>query len=519
MLNTAITSERLALNTLFNIASHVVQAAIAFFMVPFFMRTLGKEQYGIWILVASVFAYRNTLNLGLNSAINRFIPVFRAKNDADGMQRVISASVLYLYFTAAVLAGATVVVYRYIEVWFSIPLDLVGTTKNLVLVVGSCFAAIMPFQMYSGILSGLQRYDITSIGTILAIVLRTIALIVLLTRGYGLLAMGLIFGLCEIAIRLVQTIFALKLLPHISILPTFRVDFSLFRQMIHYGTNTLLYTLGNMIIYKSSDIVIGIFLSTKDITRYYVASAGMLMLGSFIEAFAAAIKPAISDLDARNKDHHVRQLSIWTQKYILMLLVPSVCFFLIMGRDFLHVWIGSDFGDVYFILVLLSISQFLRWLQHSNFLVLVGKGQHRIFGVMALSTAVCTVVLAVIFVRVFGLGLTGIALSNLIPMLVTCGVILPVYFSHKMNISITDHLFRIWLPALYSCAPALFFMGLWKYFHSPDRWLHIAIVLLCACSMTAVGIWSWGLDLAEKEKFQRIFAGWKKKVMPADTRL
>jgi len=71
--------------TLSNIASHLVQARLHFLMVPFFMRTLGKEQYGIWILIASVFAYRNT-KLGLNSAINRLFPC-SYKNDDAGSRR------------------------------------------------------------------------------------------------------------------------------------------------------------------------------------------------------------------------------------------------------------------------------------------------------------------------------------------------------------------------------------------------------------------------------------------------
>jgi len=113
--------------------------------------------------------------------------------------------------------------------------------------------------------------------------------------------MGLIFGLCEITIRLFQTFFVVKLLPAYIHLPTIKVDVPCFgkcctMEAIHYVHT------GNMIIYKSSDIIIGIFLSTKDITRYYVASAGMLMLGTFIEAFAAAIKQpsAISMQEIKN---------------------------------------------------------------------------------------------------------------------------------------------------------------------------------------------------------------------------
>lgn len=506
-----VTAKQLVFNVISNMASLIVQMAVGFFMVPFFMHTLGKERYGIWILLASIFAYRSTLNMGLNSAINRYIPVSLAKNDKECVQKVIGMSTLYLCFTAVILAGITLVVHRYVEVWFFIPFDLVGATKTLVLIVGFCFVLVMPLQMYSGVLSGLQRYDIDSIITIILLLVRTGVLILLLSGGYGLLTMGLVFGICEIVTRIFHAVLAMKLLPHISVLPK-KIDFPLFWQMLHYGANTLLYTLGTAIVCKVSDIIIGIFLTTGDIAKYYVASAGVLAIGATVESFTAAIKPAISDLDARNKDSEILQVAFWTQKYVLILLIPSMFFFLIMGRDFLQVWAGADFGKLHLILIILAVGHFLRILQYSNFLVLVGKGQHRIFGILAALMAVSTIVLAVIFVKTFKLGLVGIALSNLLPMFLICGLVIPIYFNYKMNIIFMDYIRQVWRPALASCAPAILFIGAWKYYRSPDCWLYLATVVISVFIITMTGAWLWGLSSAEKKKFQGILVGWKKKV-------
>lgn len=501
----ATTSRRLILNTIYNLATRIVIALIGFFMVPFFVRTLDKKQYGIWILIGAIFAYRNTLNMGLNSALNRYIPMFLAKNNIKGIQAVINTSMLYLCFMSIILTVITLIVHRYIDVWFNIAPDFIEPSKTLILVVGFCFVVIMPLQMYSGVLSGLQRYDIVSLATIVPVITRTAVLILVLSKDNGLLTMGLAFGICEITIRASQVLFALKLLPQIHI--SFKsIDFSLLRQMLHYGANTLLYTFGTAIVCKSSDIIIGIFLDTEDITRYYVALAGILMLGMFIESLAAAIKPAVSDLDTRDDESKIRQIAFWTQKYILILLIPSFFFFLLMGGDFLRVWVGADLAELHLILILLSLGHFLRLVQYSNFLVLVGKGEHRVFGIFAGVMAVCTIVLAIIFVKIFDLRLTGIALSNLLPMSIICGLILPIYFNTKMNISFKDSARQIWWPGLAGCLPALIFIGSWKYYHSPDCWLHIAIVVTCAFVITIVSAWLWSLSSDEKRMFLRILS-------------
>jgi O-antigen/teichoic acid export membrane protein len=503
--NTATTSRRLILNTICNLTKHIVVAAVGFFMIPFFVRTLGEEQYGIWILVGSVFAYRNTLNMGLNSAVNRYIPMFLAKNEVKRIQAVISTSMLYLCFTSIILIVTTLVVHRYIEVWFCISPNFIEVAKALVLVVGFCFVAMMPLQVHSGVLSGLQRYDIVSALTIIPVIIRTVVLILLLSKGYGLLTMGLAFGICEIAIRVSQALFVLRLLPHISISAK-SIDFSLLWQMLHYGANTLLYVFGAGMVRKSSDIIIGIFLNTKDITGYYIASSGILGLGMLIQAFAAAIKPAVSDLDARDNESKIRQIAFLTQKYILILLMPSVFFLLVMGKDFLRVWVGANFGELHVILILLSVGHFLRLAQYSNFLVLVGKGEHQIFGILAGVMVICTIPLAIVFVKRFNFGLMGIALSNLLPMSLICGLILPIYFNSKMNISFKDCACQIWWPALAGCSPALFFIGLWKYYHCPNCWLHIATVVTCAFVITIAGAWLWSLSPVEKRMFLRVFS-------------
>jgi O-antigen/teichoic acid export membrane protein len=47
--------------------------AISFFMMPFLVRNLGDRMYGIWTLVGSVLGYYGLIDIGLSSAVVRFI--------------------------------------------------------------------------------------------------------------------------------------------------------------------------------------------------------------------------------------------------------------------------------------------------------------------------------------------------------------------------------------------------------------------------------------------------------------
>jgi len=502
---TITTSKRLIHNTIFNVSAYVIGAAIALFMVPFLIRSLGKEIYGIWILIGSVFAYAMMLQMGLSSAINRYVPVFLAKSNTEGVRETVSTATFFFSVIGLVLLVFVMVLYQSVSVWFSnsIPADLVGTTRMLVLVVGLCFACIMPLQPYSAVISGLQRYDIHSLTRIIPVIARTLALVILLSMGFGVLTVGLMYGLCEISTRISLLIYS-KILLKEKMLSIKAVNFRLLGEMIAYGVNTFLYLMGATIIYKASDIIIGVFLTAEDITRFSVSTAALLMLSTLLQAFSAAIKPAVSDLDARDDETRIREIAFLSQKYSLILLIPACSFLIIMGREALTVWIGKEFGGLHLILTILTIGHFLRLAQHSNFLVLVGKGEHRIFGLLTVVMGLLCAALAIISIVVFNKGLVGVAIANLLPMGLISGLALPIYFNWKMEISTWDSVLHIWWPALLGCLPTIALIGIWKYLASPDSWLEIFAVVIAAMAVTFTSSWFLSLESHERRRFLQV---------------
>jgi O-antigen/teichoic acid export membrane protein len=502
------TSKRLIYNTLFNVITQISYAVISFFLIRFFLGKLGEAKYGVWVIVGSIFVYRDTLSMGLNSAINRYIPVYLAENNKEGIQKVISTSRIFFLALSLVLVVASLIIHNNIGSWFALDKTLAIVAAQLVLIVGFCFAIAMPLQLSSAVLSGLQRYDIVNIATLIPLIIRTVLLVVLLSLGCGLLAMGLIFGLSEVSMRIIQFIFVRKLLPDVSF-SLRSMDFKLLREMLGYGINTLLYSVAAIIICKASDIVIGVFMSTSDVARFSVVISSVMLL-SQIQAITTAIKPAVSDLDARNDIMRVREIAFLTQKYTLLLLIPAVCFFVVMGKEFLNVWVGDKFSssaiidELSVVLAILAIGHGLRLAQDSNFMVLVGKGDHKIFGTLAVLTAVLCVILSILSTKVFKLGLIGIAWANFIPLTITSVFILPFYFNRKMQIPHGESLRQVWLPALLGGFPSVLTIVVWKYLLPPGSWLELGLVVAVVAVILFVGSWFLSFKTIERQRFLRI---------------
>ena len=502
------TSKRLIHNTIFNVITLVSGAVITFFLIRFFLSQLGESKYGVWVLIGSIFQYRRLLDMGMNSSIDRYIPVNLARRDEDAIQRIISTSLFFFALLAVVLGLTTLLLYDNIGAWFTIAPDMVGTAGVLVLIVGSLFVLSMPLQVSSALLCGLQRYDILNLTEFLMLFLRTFLVVILLGQGYGLLTMGLVYGIGEILVKFVQFAYVKKLLPVVSI-SIRSIDFKLLKEMLAYGINTCLYRTGSLLILKATDLVIAVYIGTAEVSQFAVAIAGILLLSQLLRAFATAIKPAVSDLDARDEHSRVREISFLMQKYSLLLIIPAGCFLIVMGREFLHVWVGGKFQDpsvvnsLGVILAILAIGHCIRLSQYSNFLVLVGKGDHKLFGILTIVTGLLCISASIVSVKVFNLGLLGIAWSNSVPMALMSGIVLPIYFNRKMKISIRETIVRIWWPALLGSMPTVILIILWKYFHSPASWMSIAAVVIFSMVITCISTWCFSLTPREREKLAK----------------
>ncbi|HEY8765072.1 MAG TPA: hypothetical protein VIM18_12830, partial [Solirubrobacteraceae bacterium] len=58
-------------STASNVAGQVVVLGVWFALTPFMVHRLGAANYGLWVLVASLVAYGNLLDLGVGAAVTK----------------------------------------------------------------------------------------------------------------------------------------------------------------------------------------------------------------------------------------------------------------------------------------------------------------------------------------------------------------------------------------------------------------------------------------------------------------
>lgn len=494
-------SHRLIGNTVFNLAANLVAAGLGFVLVPIILHCLGANTYGVWVLIGSVFSYTSLLQVGLSSAVNRHIPVHLVNGDTDGLRRTTSTATAFFLFTGSLCIVFTVIMWLNFTRWFYVPADVAAQVGPAILVLGTCLTISITLQAYPAILSGYQRYDYISFSRIATLVIRAGLIFILLPRGFGLVTVAVLYGATEVAMAIINSIFAIRLLPVAARLP-FAFDVTVLRAMLAYGANTFLYSTGAVILYKTSELLIGAFLDCEAVARYSIVSLATLLMSGLVECFCSATKPLVSELDARAEHARVAELSLIVQKYTLIFTIPCSAFMVIMGGAFLHLWTKIEPGELTLVLGILAIGHLVRLSQYSSFLVLVGLGEHRVFGLLTIAMALASLGGA-LFALSHGFRLIGVATANSAAMIIFCGCLIPWHFNKRLRISFGRTVEEVWLKAIFATAPAVGLQIAWKLLFPPRTWVDIAMLIGCCFVVTLLGAWMFGLSSTERLRFRQ----------------
>ncbi|MBM4387960.1 MAG: oligosaccharide flippase family protein, partial [Deltaproteobacteria bacterium] len=471
-------STRVVLNSIFNLGSMTVTTLVGFFLIPFIIGHLDKPAYGVWTLTASIFSYTGILALGLNSSINRIIPVNLVRKDYGGIRDAMSTGFVFYLMMSLVIMAATAIITIFFPYMFNVKEELIHASRVSVAVTGIGFAVFFPMSLFSAVLSGIQRYDIiASIGTV-ASLLKAALVVALFNAGFGLISLVVISAAVQIAEISIHKFFASRLCPEAEIRLS-NASRAAFKEMIGYSLNTFLYASGSLLLFQSSSLVIGLLLGTSAVAEYSVPVTLVSILNAVIMSLTNVLKPAASHLDAASDLENLRRIYIRSAKYAWMLIFPAVYALAVFSRPLITGWVGEKFEHVSDILVILSISQGFYVGQMSTFFIIVGIGRHRFFGATILITAVFNIALSFVLIKFLDLGLYGAAIGFAAPLFIASAVFIPLHACSVMSVPFPEMLRESFIKPLILSTPYLIYLVVVRRLYYPDN-LPIAAVEVCA---------------------------------------
>jgi len=425
--------------------SYVVLALhnlVGLLYTPFMLRMMGKSEFGLYSIAASIVAYLTILDLGFGNAIVRYTAKFRAEGKLEEQYKMFG--MFFLLYCGigiiALLAGG--VLYLNAENMFdaSMTANELARTKVILLLMVFNLAITFPFSLFGSIITAYEQFVFQKVIAIARIVLNTATMIVLLNLGYKAIAMvvvttlfnvltlGLNFWYCKhyLKIRLVFAKFQWGFLKEVSI----------------YSFWIFLNVIMDRIYWSTGQFVLGAYAGTAVVAVFAIAIQLEHMYMSFSTAISGVFLPKVTAMAVRDTDGKaISELFIKTGRiqYCVMILVLTG--FFLFGRQFIHLWAGEGYDDAYFIAMLFFVPLTVPLIQNLGITILQARNQMKFRSLVYLAISLLSLGAQIPLSKYYG----GIGCAVAIAAALTLGqiIIMNVYYQTRQGINIVKFWFEI----------------------------------------------------------------------------
>jgi O-antigen/teichoic acid export membrane protein len=434
-----------------NWVSMATSMAVMFFLSPFIVHHLGSIAYGVWTIVVSATNYMSLLDLGLQGAVIRYVAGDSAKGEHLDSSRTVSAALAIRFGIGLGVILVSISLGSLLPHLFHIPAELQRQARWAMVVTGTSLAISLTFGVFSAVLAGLHRFDLTSAVAMSQVVLRAIGVVYLLRAGHGILALAA----CELGVNVLAQAALARLsfqaYPRLRLLVELpRRD--LIRKLWQYSVYAFAINIAQQVIYYTDNLLVGAFLSATAVTYYAIGGGLIEYLRQIVGKLTTTFVPLASRLEAEGKQAQLHSLLINGTRASLAVSLPIGVALFFRGHTFISLWMGPQYAQVSAqVLQILLISTVLTCGNSVSGNIAYGLGVHRPVAFWVAGEAFANVALSIVLVK--KLGIYGVAWGTMIPSLFVAVVLWPRYIAQVLKISLVGYLWQSWGRSLLASIP------------------------------------------------------------------
>jgi O-antigen/teichoic acid export membrane protein len=439
---------QVALGTAANYAGKLVNLGMWFVLTPIIYDHLHKTNFGLWALVASFVAYGSLADLGIASAVTKYVAEYRARGDNAAASALIATSLtLYCILAVAVIVVAAIIAPVVPHI-LDVPTDEHATTSWLVIITACGVAVQLPSNCAISVLRGLNRYDL----------MNTIGTLGTLNIGVGIGVVLVLGGNVLEITAVVVPVTVLWLGPTIWLIhraaPELRFGFRgaqrrLARRVTSFSSALFGIQVAQVVKLQSDEFVIGASLPVSYVSPYSVARRLSGLPGQLSTQFVVVLLPLASRLHAEGEADLLREIYLSGMRLTLALFSIVGGALIVFARPFLLAWVPAAASSAD-IVVILTAAALLEALISPVSQALQGMNRHRPLVIFALGSAVLNLALSIALIG--PLGVRGVAFGTLIATALEAAIVLP-FGARVLGVRAPAIGRRILLPGLVPLVP------------------------------------------------------------------
>jgi O-antigen/teichoic acid export membrane protein len=437
-------------STLLNYAGKLLVIGTGLATTPFILDRLGPSMYGMWALVASIVAYGGLLDLGMTTAVVKYVAEYRARGKLDDLEHLLATAMwVYAGFgLAAIALGAVVApIFPYV---FQVAPEARHTASWLVFLSAAGMGVSLACSIPPAVLRGLQRFDYLNVVAVFGAVLNAGAMVLVLLLGGDVLAVGATPIVCAPVVLVVSNWLVHRAAPDLR-WDWRRVKLGLLRGVVGYSAPIAVVNVSQRLQTKTDEIVIGAVMPIAMVTPFALAGRLSKAAPMLVDQFMKLLVPLASEMHAVEHPARLRSLFVTTTRLTLALYLPVGGMLVLLGGPLLSMWVGPQYAPYSYITAILIAAAMFDAASGPASSILQGMARHRLLAGTSMCTGLANLGLSLALIG--PLGLAGVAIGTLIPAVIQCAVLVVPHAMRLLKVGPGEVLRQAVWPALVPALP------------------------------------------------------------------
>jgi O-antigen/teichoic acid export membrane protein len=373
-------ASQLSRNALSGPLAALINLAVLAFAYPFYLRYLGYEAYGVWLILAAVLNAARLGNLGISTAVMKLVSQEHGRGDLQAMQQYTSGATVIL-----LVSGLTVfvVIYAFRDGLVAI-LGVTGDNArkivSLLPLIGGLSAYVLVVQAINATLSGLGRMDIANYVRVGGRILGVGAAAGLLCTGRGIESL-FVGDILMYAFIHVMSLLAIRRIAHVRFFRLGCVDRQCCARLLRFGGGVMGGSVMDLLLSPFHKLMLARYAGVAVVPVYEIAFGASMQIRALLETGLRLLTPEVGRIAGQaGEDMHtrIRRINRWAMKLVCVVGVPVFAGIFLLARPVLMFWLGNQFvAELPGVLRMMLVATFVSLLGASSYYVLLGLGRVR----------------------------------------------------------------------------------------------------------------------------------------------
>ena len=333
--------DRFARNVITSWLGHLVFIVAGFIMPHQIDQKIGQEGLGIWDFGWTAVNYFFLAQIGVGVSVNRYVAHYRAARDNEGLGRIISSVIGLQLLAACAVLGLTALSAMFLPALFADRLhDQETTARWVIALLGASIAIRTSVQAFSGVVTGCHRWDLHNLLNGIAYAITVIAMLFVLSRGMGLIAIAVVYVIGTILNEIARVALAFHVCPELRV-SVGRASRAEAWSLLAFGAKLTSVDAAGIIVAQFTNMLVLGQIGVGTLAVYSRLAALIRQTESIAAKFSLPLTPTASSLQRTGRDDEVRELVVSSTRLPRRWLADSHrdrdC-----GRRILHVWMDRN---------------------------------------------------------------------------------------------------------------------------------------------------------------------------------